>query len=141
MSVEKKHFPNCMLFEFNSNENAVEATQTICNVYGEEALDVCTCQRWLARFRDGDADLNDKQCKGRPLLAKNDDLEQLLQEDPRLSIRELAFELNLSVGTIFNRLKARGKVLKVGRSVLMSSCSMKTTSLMLLKSPRKQYKS
>jgi histone-lysine N-methyltransferase SETMAR len=44
-------------------------------------------------------------------------LEELLEEDSRLTTRELASELSVSPTTISNRLRAIGKVQKVGKWV------------------------
>jgi hypothetical protein len=47
-------------------------------VYGDLALDVCTCQRWFARFSYGDFGLNDKDRPGRPIEAND----SLFEQDP-----------------------------------------------------------
>ncbi len=117
MSVDKIHIRHCMLYEFNLKKNATKATESICSAYGEEALDVRTCQYWFARFRTGDFDLNDKERTGRPVEANDALLEELLQEDPRRSTRELAFEMSVSQTTVCERLRALGKVQKVGKWV------------------------
>ena len=44
-------------------------------------------------------------------------MEDLLEEDPRRSSRELALSLSVSHATVLNRLKALGKVQKVGKWV------------------------
>jgi histone-lysine N-methyltransferase SETMAR len=111
------HIRHCILFEFNLKKNATQATQSICSAYGEDALDVRTCQRWFARFKTGDWDLNDKEHTGRPFEASADLLEQLLEEDPRRSSRELALEMSVSHTTVLNRLRALGKVQRVGKWV------------------------
>lgn len=117
MPFDKIHIRHCMLFQFNLKNNATQATKTICSVYGEDALDVRTCQNWFTRFRSGDFDLNDKEHTGRPIEANDELLEELLEEDPRRSTRDLAVEMSVSQTTVINRLRALGKVQKCGKWV------------------------
>ena len=69
-------------------------------------------QNRLARFKCGDFDLNDKDRSGRPIEANDSLLEELVEEDPRQSIRDLGIQLNCSFNTVLNRLRALGKVRK-----------------------------
>ena len=63
-----------MLYEFGQVKNAVEATNAIHSVYGIDALEVRTCQRWFARFSSGCYDLENQQHSGKPQEAKSKDL-------------------------------------------------------------------
>jgi len=79
-----------MLNEFHSKKNAAQATNSICLVFDDLALDLRTCQRWFARFSFGDFDLNDKDRPGRSIEANDYLLEEFLEQDPRQSTRNLA---------------------------------------------------
>ena len=79
------------------------------SICSDLSLDVRTCQRWFARFSSGDFDLNDKDRPGRPIEANDSLLEELLEQDPRQSTRDLAIQLNCSFNTVLNRLRALGK--------------------------------
>ena len=94
MGPDKLHIQNCMLYEFHSKKNAIQATNLICLVYDDLALDVRTCQRWFSRFSSGDFYLNGKYRPGSPIEANDSLLEELLEQDPRQSIRNLAIQLN-----------------------------------------------
>ena len=112
------HIRHCMFYEFNSKKNATEATNFICTTYGENALDVRSCQNWFTKFRSGDFNLNDKERSGRPVEVNDDLLQELLEEDPRQSTRQLAKQLSVSQPTVWNRLQTLGKVQKLGKWVL-----------------------
>jgi histone-lysine N-methyltransferase SETMAR len=77
-----------MLYEFRQGKNAKKATEAICSVYDVDALNIRVSQKWFAKFRSGDFDLEDKERSGRPQELETDNLEELLEEDPRQSTRK-----------------------------------------------------
>lgn len=117
MNPDIMHIRHCMLYEYHQHKNAVKATESILSVYPGCGLDKRVCQNWFSRFKNGDFDLNDKPRSGRPVQADDDILEQLLEEDPKQSTRELALKLAVCQKTVCNRLHALGKVQKVGKWV------------------------
>jgi histone-lysine N-methyltransferase SETMAR len=92
--MKKKHIRHCMLYEFDLDSTAAEATRNICAAYGEEAVDKSTCHRWLTKFRSEDTSLTDKPRSGRPVELDDEVLQALLDADPRQTTRELAEQLN-----------------------------------------------
>ncbi len=61
MDGDKMHIRHCMLYEFRHGKSATKATESICSIYGNDALNVRVCQNWFARFRSGNFDLNDEE--------------------------------------------------------------------------------
>ena len=88
-------------------------TRTVLN-----SLDVRTCQNWFARFRSGNFDRKDKDRSGRPAEADDEDLQGILEEDPRKSTRELAIDLAVSYTTVWNRLKVLESLKKKQKTFL-----------------------
>ena len=63
----------------------MQLKQPMLFVYGNDALSIRTCQYWFARFRQGDLSLEDKKRSERPPELITDEIEALVEEDPRQS--------------------------------------------------------
>ena len=98
------------------------------------AVSLRVCQNWFARFKMGDFDLEDKKRQGRPSELDDHELEELISTDPCLSTRELALRLSVSNSTVYDRLKALGKVQKLGKWVPHKLSEMNILTRLLQKS-------
>jgi transposase len=99
--VDKKvHFRHLLLFTFNQGLNASKAAQTICAVYGKDAIGESTARKWFARFNEGNFELSDCTRSGRPSLFDEDLLNDLLLQDPRQTTRELAKKMDCFWSTV-----------------------------------------
>ena len=105
-----------MLYWFRVHGNATRATSEINDVF-PGAVTIRTCQRWFQRFKSGDLSLEDKPRTGRPQEVSNDDLLEVVEENPRVTTDELAIMFDCSNSTIFEHLKSLGKKCKAGRWV------------------------
>jgi histone-lysine N-methyltransferase SETMAR len=105
---------------FHLQKTAKQAHEELVKAYGDHALGRSQCFEWYKRFGDGDFDLDNK-ARGRPQKKVQDaDLERLLEEDCMQTQTELAMKLNVSQFTISTRLRAIGKIRKLGKWV--TSC-------------------
>lgn len=110
-----EHLRHCLLFLYDrqhrvQNVNADAARREICNVYGQRALSKATSKRWFHKFSTGSKELSDESRSGRPSIFDEETLKIAVEQDPRLTIRELVDEFNSSFGTIQRHLHAIGKV-------------------------------
>jgi [histone H3]-lysine36 N-dimethyltransferase SETMAR len=113
MTLDEIHIRHCMLYEFRSGSNVKEAHAKICAVY-KDALSLRKCERWFARFRSGDFNLNDRSRFGRPLEMDDVVLKSLVESDPKLSSREIAIILKNTHTTVLDHLHKIGKMNKCG---------------------------
>lgn len=89
----------------------------LIEAYGKHALGLTQCCEWFKKFKSGDFDVRNEE-RGRPPKKFEDaELQALLDEDDGQTQLQLAEQLNVSQASICNRLKAMGKILKVGRWV------------------------
>ena len=87
----------------------------LAETYGEHAPVIRTCETWLRQFKSGDFDLTDNEHPGTAKKFEDEELKELLDEDPTQSQQQLAQTLNVTRGAIRQRLKAMGKIQKYGK--------------------------
>ncbi|CAF1511105.1 unnamed protein product [Adineta ricciae] len=73
-----------------------------------------TAQRWFNHLKNGDLELDDLPRSGRLMELDMDLLKQLIEEDPRSTLRGLAEQLECSHTTVEKHLKELGKTWKYG---------------------------
>ena len=109
------HFRHYMFYEFHLEKEAPDATKSICNSYGNDAISLRTCKLWFYQFQKGDFDIYEKLRSIRPVKADEEFLKALIEEDPKRSTRNMALEIGVAQKTVCNRLHALGKVQKQGK--------------------------
>ena len=71
-----------LLHYFNMKKSTAESHRILVEVYGDHALSERTCQKWFARFKSGDFDLEDQERAGCSKKFEDAELEALLDKDP-----------------------------------------------------------
>jgi histone-lysine N-methyltransferase SETMAR len=103
--MDKTHIRYYILTRFKLNYTARQIHVELCNAWGEGYVSYTTVAEWVQRFKQGRTSLEDDARIGRPVTSvtdKNIEAVRLLIEDnPHISIRYLAFELGISYGTVF----------------------------------------
>ena len=103
-----------LLHEFRLGHKATEAANNICSTMGEGVISIRTAQHWFNRFKNDNLELDDLPRSGRPLELDVDLLTQLIEEDPRLTLRCLAEQLGCSHTTVEKHLIELGKTWRYG---------------------------
>jgi [histone H3]-lysine36 N-dimethyltransferase SETMAR len=109
---EKTYFRSLLLYAHHRKLTAAAAHQELQETYGAEAPSLSTCKRWMNKFTSGSEKMEDQPRAGRPATVMNKDLQQLLEEDPGQSSRQLGEQLGCHQKTVLRHLHELGKVHK-----------------------------
>jgi transposase len=112
MKIPRRKLRVLLLDEFRLCRKATEVTSNICGMIDKDALCIRTAQHWFNQFKNGNFELDDLPHFGRPLEVDMDVLEQLIEVDPRWTIRCLAERLGCSHTTVEKHLSELGKTWK-----------------------------
>ncbi|UYV76060.1 hypothetical protein LAZ67_13002356, partial [Cordylochernes scorpioides] len=80
-----------------------DAFQMLTVAYGEANLDRSNVYRWYKMFSEGREDVNDEERAGRPSTSTTDEkineVEKMILANRRITVREVAEDLNISIGS------------------------------------------
>ncbi len=86
-----------------------ETFRLLQEVYGEDSLLLSTCHRWYLRAAQGETGAADRPCPGRQLTAHNlanvRAIQEVVLEDRRATVRQVAAEVNISRGSVHSILR------------------------------------
>ena len=103
-----------LLHEFRLSHKATKAANNICSTMGKEVMSIRTVQYWFNRFKNRNLELDDLPRSGRPREINTEVLDQLIEEEPRLTTRCLAEHLECFHTIIERYLGELGKTWKYG---------------------------
>ena len=101
-----------MLNHFEKRWTSGQSYRDLVGTYGEDAISKSSVEKWFARFKSGDTDVEDKEGRGRKSEFDDEALLEAIEEDESQTTRMLAVEFGVSTPqTIANHLHRLGKVI------------------------------
>lgn len=113
----KLHLREVILHYFLAKKSCTEIHRVLVESYGVHSPSKTSCTEWFQRFRNGDFSVSDKKRDGAPKKFADQELMDLLEEDPCQSLEDLGESLQVDRSTVGKRLHAIGMVQKLGNWV------------------------
>jgi histone-lysine N-methyltransferase SETMAR len=106
-----------LIFCYHLKKTAAESHRMLVEAYGEHALGKSQCFEWFKKFKSGDFDVRNEERGRPPKKFEDSELQALLDEDDAQTQQQLADQLNVTREAVSIRLKAMGKIQKMGKWV------------------------
>lgn len=106
-----------LVFCFHLKKTAAESHRMLVEAYGKHALGKSQCFQWFKKFKSGDFDVRNEERGRPPKKFEDDELQALLDTDDTQTQQDLADQLHVTREAVSMRLKAMGKIQKVGKWV------------------------
>jgi len=94
----------CVKFCVKLGDSQARTVHKVQQAFGDEAMSAARIKVWYNRFKDGRTSVESKARSGRPSTSRNeavvDQVRSLVMQIRRITIRELANETNISVGSV-----------------------------------------
>ncbi|UYV70649.1 hypothetical protein LAZ67_8000164 [Cordylochernes scorpioides] len=93
----------CIKFCVKNEIKCADAFRMLTVAYGEATLDRSNVYRWYKMFSEGRENVNDEGRAGRPSTSTTDEkineVEKMILANRRITVREVAEDLNISIGS------------------------------------------
>ncbi|UYV76619.1 hypothetical protein LAZ67_14001482 [Cordylochernes scorpioides] len=93
----------CIKFCVKNEIKCADAFRMLTVAYGEATLDRSNVYQWYKMFSEGREDVNDEERAGRPSTSTTDEkineVEKMILANRRITVREVAEDLNISIGS------------------------------------------
>ncbi|UYV78818.1 hypothetical protein LAZ67_16002877 [Cordylochernes scorpioides] len=101
--LKKMDQRTCIKFCVKNEIKCADAFRMLTVAYGEATLDRSNVYRWYKMFSEGREDVNDEERAGRPSTSTTDEkineVEKMILANRRITVREVAEDLNISIGS------------------------------------------
>ena len=99
----------CIKFFQKLGDTQVKTIRKIQQAFGDDAMSITQIKEWYNRFKDGRTSVESESRSGRPSTSRNDEVidqvQTLVMQDRRVTIRELAEEMGISIGSAHSILR------------------------------------
>ncbi|UYV72635.1 hypothetical protein LAZ67_10000121 [Cordylochernes scorpioides] len=103
LPIKKMDQRTCIKFCVKNEIKCADAFRMLTVAYGEATLDRSNVYRWYKMFSEGRVDVNDEERAGRPSTPTTDEkineVEKMILANRRITVREVAEDLNISIGS------------------------------------------
>jgi transposase len=93
----------CIKFCVKNGKTSAETLQKLRTTFSDDCLSQAVVYQWVKRFKEGRESLKDDPHPGRPSTARNEQkvaqVREKIRADRRLTIKEIAEEVNISFGS------------------------------------------
>lgn len=93
----------CINFCFKLRKTGTETYEMMKTAFGDEAMSRARVFEWFRRFKEGRQSVDSDPRSGRPSTSRNEDkiaqVQAVVRSDPRLTVRKIAQECHVSVGS------------------------------------------
>ncbi|PNF32294.1 hypothetical protein B7P43_G16679 [Cryptotermes secundus] len=94
----------CIKFSQKLGDTQVETIHKIQQAFGDDAMSNSWIKEWYNHFKDGRTSVDSEPCSGRPSTSRNENVieqvQTLVMEDRRITVRELANEIGVGTGLV-----------------------------------------
>lgn len=104
MEFDRSDKRKLIYYCWKRNLSTSAMTHEINSILGEDSVTQRMCQRYVAKFKEGNFEANDKERSGRPSLDLYDEIQSILDHDKHATTRSIAFELDQSNTTVWRKL-------------------------------------
>ncbi|UYV60623.1 hypothetical protein LAZ67_1001697 [Cordylochernes scorpioides] len=103
LPIKKMDQRTCIKFCVKNEIKCADAFRMLTVAYREATLDRSNVYRWYKMFSEGREDVNNEERAGRPSTSTTDEkineVEKIILANRRITVREVAEDLNISIGS------------------------------------------
>ncbi|GFR67340.1 histone-lysine N-methyltransferase SETMAR [Elysia marginata] len=102
--MEAVEYRSVIKFLYLKGQNSTEIHQEMAQVYAEKCPNYSAVTHWVRKFKSGFLSVMDEHSEGRTpsvVTEKNaSTVEKLIMQDRRITVKQLAFETKISIGSV-----------------------------------------
>jgi transposase len=96
----------CIKFCQKLGDTQVKTIHKIQQAFGDDTMSISRIKEWFNRFKDGRTSVDSELRPGRLSTSRNDNVidqvRTLVMQDRRITVREVAIEVEVSTGSVYS---------------------------------------